>query len=109
MVIPLDPLRHFLETASADSAGPYAADLLGDDEPRLFEDADVFPHARERHVEPFSEVRDRGFLAAQLLEDTASRGVRQRCKSGIELRARILNHAVQFLPYPDDGPQARVE
>ena len=97
LVIPLDPCRHFLETAGADSAGPDAADLLGDDESRLFEDADVLPHAGEGHVEPVGEVRDRGVLTAELLENTASRGVRQRRKRGIEMGPRILNHTVQCM------------
>src|SRR5262249_4510661 len=41
LVIPLDPRRHFFQTARADPAGAYATDLLRDDEPGLLEEADV--------------------------------------------------------------------
>ncbi len=105
-MIPFDPRRRFLEAARADPAGPYATDLLGYDESRLFKNADVLLHAREGHVEPVGEGGDRGVLTAELLEYTTSRGVRQRGKSGVEVRLRILNHMVQCLSCAGDGPQA---
>src|SRR5262245_4918380 len=56
----LDPCRLFLQPAQADPAGPYAPDLLRDDEPRLFQDADMLLHTGEGHVELLGKVRDRG-------------------------------------------------
>src|SRR4029453_14210273 len=50
LAVPLDPCRLFLQSAQAELAGPHAPDLLRGDEPRLFQDADVFLHAREGHV-----------------------------------------------------------
>ena len=49
-------------------------------------------------MEPVGEVGDRRVRAAELLEDPATRGVRQRRKSGIELRFRTLNHLVHYIP-----------
>src|SRR5262249_35362437 len=40
LVDPLDPLRHFLQSARAELARPHAPDLLGGDEPGLLQDAD---------------------------------------------------------------------
>ncbi len=100
LVIPLDPRRHFFQSARADPAGAYAADFLRDDEPRLLEDADMLLHAREGHVELLGQVRDRRFRATQLLEDAAPGDVRQRGERGVEAGIRILNHMVQ---YPTTG------
>src|SRR5262245_41616378 len=50
MVVPLDPRCRFLQSTPAERAGPHAPDLLRGDEPRLFQDADVLLHARERHA-----------------------------------------------------------
>ena len=86
LVIPLDPRRLFLEPARAEPAGPHAPDLLRGDEPRLLQDADVLLHAREGHVEPVGEVRDRSVCAAELLENTAPGGVRERRERGVEMR-----------------------
>src|SRR6185295_11256289 len=97
LVIPLDPRRHFFQSARADPAGAYAADFFRDDEPRLLEEADVLLHAREGHVELLGQVRDRRFRATQLLEDAATGDVRQRGERGIEAGVRILNHLVQYL------------
>src|SRR5215475_4757650 len=96
LVIPLDPRRHFFQSARADPAGAYAADFFRDDEPRLLEDADVLLDAREGHVELLGQVRDRRFRATQLLEDAATSDVRQRGERGIEVGVRILNHMVQY-------------
>src|SRR5499427_5721726 len=49
--VPLDPCRLFLQSARAELAGPHAPELLGGDEPRLLQDADMLLHAREGHVE----------------------------------------------------------
>ena len=70
--------RHVLEAAVADAADPDAADLLGDDEPRLFEHTDVLLHAREGHVELFGKLRDRSVRAFKLLQNAASGCVRER-------------------------------
>src|SRR5262245_6650217 len=98
LVIPLDPRRHFFQSARAEPAGAYAADFFRDDEPRLLEAADVLLHAREGHVELHGQVRDRRFRATQLLEDAATGDVRQRGERGIEVGVRVLNHMVQYLP-----------
>jgi len=70
LVIPLDPRRHFFETTSADPAGPYTADLLGDDESRLLEDADT----------PVSRLS----LLAANLEDTIATVFRQTAMNRFE-------------------------
>src|SRR5678809_385493 len=82
--VPLDPCRLFLQSAQAEFAGPHAPDLLGGDEPRLLQDADVLLHAREGHVEFLGKVRDRSVCTSELLQDAASGRVRQRAKRGIE-------------------------
>src|SRR5215467_2536300 len=97
LVIPLDPRRHFLQSARADPAGAYAADFFRDDEPRLLEEADVLLHAREGHVELLGQIRDRRFRATQLLEDAATGDVCKRGERGIEVGICILNHMVQYL------------
>src|SRR5499433_1783495 len=99
LAIPLDPGRLVLQSAWADLAGPHAPDLLRGDEPGLLQDADVLLHAREGHVEPLGEVRDRSVATAELLQDAASGGVRERGERGIEAGSRILNHKVQYLAH----------
>src|SRR5215831_7821878 len=91
LAIPLDPGRLFLQSARADLAGPHAPDLLRGDEPGLLEDADVLLHAREGHVEPLGEVRDRCVGTSEQLENAASGGVRERGERGIEAGSHILN------------------
>src|SRR5512134_832406 len=94
LAVPLDPCRLFIQSAPAESAGPHAPDLLRGDELGLLQDADVLPHAREGHVERLGQVRDRSVGTSELLENAASRGVRERGEGTIESVDRILNHSV---------------
>src|ERR687897_1790241 len=96
LAVPLDPCRLFIQSAQAELAGPHAPDLLRGDEPRLLQDADVLLHAREGHVELVGKVRDRRVGTPELLQNTASGGVRERGKRGVETGLRILNHLVQY-------------
>src|SRR5262247_2838078 len=91
LAVPLDPCRLFLQSARADLAGPHAPDLLRGDEPGLLQDTDVLLHAREGHAEPFGKVRDRSVGTAELLQNAASGGVRERGERGIEAGRQILN------------------
>src|SRR5450432_2560880 len=97
--VPLDPCHLFLQSAQAELAGPHAPDLLRGDEPGLLQDPDVLLHAREGHVELLGKVRDRSVCPPELLQNAASRGVRERGERGIEAGARRLNHAVQYLTH----------
>src|SRR5262245_33646647 len=97
LAVPLNPCRLFLQSARANLAGPHAPDRLSDDEPGLLQDADVLLHAREGHVEPLGEVRDRGLCTPELLQNAASGCVRERGERGIEAGFRILNHMVQYV------------
>ena len=54
-------------------------------------------HAREGHLELLGEVRDRSVRTAELLQNAASGGVRERGERGIEAGPGILNHVVQYL------------
>src|SRR5262245_49475862 len=92
LAIPVDPGRLFLQSARTDLAGPHTPDLLRGDEPGLLQDADVLLHAREGHLEPFGKVRDRRVGTAELLQNSASGGVRERGERGIEASPHILNH-----------------
>ena len=56
-------------------------------------------HAREGHVELLGELRDRSVFTSELLQNTASGGVRQRGERGIEADPAILNHVVQYLTH----------
>src|SRR5687767_1106180 len=98
LAVPSDPCRLFVQSAQAEPAGPHAPDLRGGDEPRLLQDADVLLHARQGHVELVGKVRDRSVCMPELLQNTASGGVRERGKRGIEAGPCILNHAVQYIP-----------
>src|SRR5688572_14686525 len=84
LTIPLDPCRLFLESGQPEPAGPYAPDLLSDDEPRLLQDADMLLHAGEGHVELLGKVGDRSVCTPELLEHAASGGVRERGERGIK-------------------------
>src|SRR6187397_2701154 len=93
---PLDPCRLFLQSARPEVADPHAPDLLRGDEPRLFQDADVLPHARERHVECLGQIRDGSVGMSELLQDATSGGAGERGEGRIEHVPRILNHTVQY-------------
>src|SRR5271163_4741790 len=97
LAVPLDPCRLFLQSAQAELAGPHAPDLLRGDEPRPLQDADMLLHAREGHVELLGKVRDRSIGSAELLQNAASGGVRERGERGIEVGPGILNHMVQYV------------
>ena len=88
--------RHLVEAAHADPAVAHPADLLGDDEPRALEDADVLAHTGECHVELLGEVRDRGLGASQLFQHAATSAVCQRGERSVEMCRGILNHIVQY-------------
>src|SRR5690606_13179792 len=94
--IPLDPLHLVLEPPRAEPTGPHPPDLLRRHEPSPLEDPDVLFHARQGHLKPLCEVRDRGVPAAQLLQNPAPGRVGQRRKRDIEPLC-ILNHSVQCL------------
>src|ERR1700741_223009 len=97
--MPLTPSPPLIQRAQAELASPHAADLLGRDEPRPLQDADVLLHAREGHVELVGKVGDRGVCTLELLQNAAPGDVRERGERGIELAARILNHMVQYAPH----------
>src|SRR5258707_13543657 len=101
LAIPLDPCRLFFQSAQPELAGPHGPDLLRGDEPRLLQDAYMFLHAREGHVEPLGKGRDRSVRTPELLQNAASGGVRERAERGIEVALEILNHVVQYTPWRD--------
>src|ERR1044071_7497292 len=97
--VPLEPRRLFLQSAPAQPALSHPPDFLRGDEPRLLQNADVLLHARERHVELLGQVRDRSVGSAELLQNAAPRGVRERGERSIKLGRQILNHMVQYLTH----------
>src|SRR5262245_15347537 len=97
LAVPVEPCRLFLQSARAELAGPHAPDLLRGDEPGLLQDPDVLLHAREGHVELLGKVRDRSVGTSELLQNTASGGIRERGERVIEAGLRILNHTVQYI------------
>src|SRR5277367_809501 len=99
LAVPLDPCRLFRKFAQAELAGPHAPDLLRGDETRLLQDADMLLHAREGHVELLGKLRDRSVCTAELLQNAASGGVRERGERGIEAGLDILNHLVQYITH----------
>ena len=104
MVVPLDPRCRFLQSTHAERAGPHAPDLLRGDEPRLFQDAHVLLHSRERHVKRLGKIRDRRVCTSELLKNAASRGVGECGERGIEGGAWMLNHMVQYTRGPAAAP-----
>src|SRR4051812_44511344 len=101
LAVPRDPRRLFIQSARTQLAGPHATDLLGGDQPGLLQDADVLLHAREGHVELPGQVRDRSVSTSELLQDSASRDIRERGERGIEAVSQILNHVVQLYARPE--------
>src|SRR5438132_1402618 len=97
LAVPFEPCRLGLQSARAELAGPHAPDLLRGDEPGSLQDADVFLHAREGHVELLGKVRDRRVCTPELLQNAASGGVRERGERSVESGPRILNHLVQYI------------
>src|SRR5262249_51548376 len=77
LAVPPDPARPLPQCAQAEPAGPHAPALLGGDEPRLLQHADVLLHAREGHVELRGKVGDRSVRTSELLQNAASGGVRE--------------------------------
>src|SRR3990172_6115429 len=76
LAVALDPCGLVFEPARAEPAGPDAPDLLRGDELGMLQDADVFPHAGQGHVERLGQIRDRSVAASQPLQNAASGGVR---------------------------------
>jgi len=56
-----------------------------------------------------TEVRDRRVSASELLQNSASGGVRERGERGVETGPRILNHVVQYNNAPIGGMQGEAE
>lgn len=68
---------------SATSSNPSnPSNRLGGDEPRLFQHVDRLLHAREGHVEPLGERRNRRVRPPEVLEHPASRGVGECAERG---------------------------
>src|SRR5580698_1182936 len=88
-------VRFFMEVSSPSLLA--SIDLLRCDEPRLLQDADMLLHAREGHMELLGKLRDRSVRTAELLQNAASGGVRERGERGIEAGPGILTHKVQYL------------
>src|SRR3954466_12408207 len=107
--VALDPCRLFLQSAPTKRAGPYAPDLLRDDEPRPLEDADMLLHTRQGHVELLGKVRDRRVCPPELLQNATSSGVRQRGERGVKAGRLILNHLVQYLSTLTGGMQGALK
>src|SRR5437016_11535308 len=57
----------------------------------------MFLHARKGHVEPLGKGCDRSVRTPELLQNTASGGVRERAERGIEVGLTILYHMVQYI------------
>jgi hypothetical protein len=60
-------------------------------------------------VELLGKLRDRSVCAPELLQNTASGGVRERGERGIEVVLSILNHLVQYLNIRIRGVQVDAE
>src|SRR5215218_3782149 len=73
----VDPPCRLLEVRRAEPALSRPADLRGDHEIDLLEDADVLLDAVERQAERLGELADRGRSAAKALEDAAACRVRE--------------------------------
>src|SRR5262245_53597363 len=91
----LQPFRLFLQSVRAELARPHPAHLLRDDQPRVFQHADVLHHAGERDVESLSQVRDRGVRTSELLQHTPSGDIRESRERRVQPRL-ILYHMVKY-------------
>src|SRR5262249_56014570 len=91
--------RFVEESARAEVAGTHAPELHRGDEPGLLQAADVLLHAREGHVEVLGKVRDGSVCTSELLQNAASRRVRERSEGGIEAGTRKLNHMGQCIAH----------
>ena len=85
-----------IQAALAQLAGAHAPCLLGGDQPRLFQHADMLFHARQGHMEFRGKLGDGGVGVAKLLQHAAPCGVGKRSKSDIAGLA-ILNHMVHYV------------
>src|SRR5262245_29967751 len=96
--MPLEPRRFFFQSVQAKFAGPHAPDLFGRDESGLFQNADVFHHAREGHLEPVGQVCDGRVRTPDLLQHATSGGVCERVERRIEACRSTLYHLVKCVP-----------
>src|SRR5207302_9040728 len=90
-VEPLQPRADAVEGVGHECASAGTADLLRDDEIRLLEQPDVFPHPGQRHAERLGELADRRAAGAEPFEDGAAVRVGDGCKSAVDCQG-ILNH-----------------
>ena len=72
-----------------------AAVDLAHEQAGVLEDAHVFRHGGERHVEGLGQLGDRAFGGGELRQDGAARRVGQSGEGGIE---RIVNQLVYYRP-----------
>lgn len=89
-----DPPLRTLQPPRLEAAGADPTDLLGPDDTAVLEDLDVLHDGRERHREGGSELADRNWSAAQLLNHRSASGVSQRPEGVIQLR-RAMHHAFE--------------
>ena len=95
--VALEPGRLFLQPARSEPAGPHASHLFGHDQPGLFQNANVFLHAREGHVKLPREVRDGSVRSAKLVQNAAARWIRERAEGGVQPVDHILSQVVQYV------------
>src|SRR5206468_12142142 len=97
-----DPLLHRPQRRQLDLAGAHTADLLRADEPTGLHHLKVLYHRRQRHRQRACEVANRGWSAAQPLDDDPPTGIGQRVEDAIDALAAgtILKH----LPNYTSGP-----
>jgi len=61
----------------------------------------MFLHARERHLESLGKRRDRSVRTPELLQNTASGGVRECSERDIDVGLDALNHLVHCKRWSD--------
>ncbi len=93
----VQPLERALVRAALEPAVHDTADLVALDEPRLFEDVQVFDESGQRHPERICKVSDRALAVAQSCENRAPRRIGERAEDRVEVAAVILNHMVHFI------------